>query len=139
MCFSCGWRFKLSLQHRLSGPRRDEAWRRCMRRSRGATADHGWSLVLAVDARVLVGMPHWPRDSGIAEEPDLSQGLGRPLTWGRVNHRRSWRVPMCPCLRVSKTWRWAHCYVPLPGWRQRIFVQHRWTVRRHEHADRILS
>ena len=74
-----------------------------------------------------------------AEEADLSQGLGRPLTWGRVNYRRSWRVPMCPCLRVSETWRGAHCHVPLPGWRQRIFVQHRWTVKRHETADRILS
>ena len=110
MYSSCGWRSKLFLQHRLSGPERDEVWRRCMRRCRGATANHGRSLVHAVDARALVGMLHWPRDSGIAEDPDLSQGLGRPLTWGRVNHRRSWRVPMCPCLRVSKTWRWAHSY-----------------------------
>ena len=85
-----------------------------MRRCRGAIANHGRSLAHVVGARVLVGMLHWPRESGIAEDPDLSQGLGRPLTWGRVSHRRSWRVPMCPCLRVSKTWRWAHCFMPMP-------------------------
>ena len=85
-----------------------------MRRCRGTTAKHGRRLEHVMDARVLVGTLHRPRDSGIAEEPDLSQGLGRPLTWGQVSHRRSWRVPMWPCLRVCQTWEWANCYVPLP-------------------------
>ena len=103
MYSSCGWRSKFLLQHRLNEPRRDEAWRRCMRRWRGPTAQDGRRLIHAVDARVLAGMLHWPRESGIAEDPDLSQSLGRPLAGGRVNRRRCWREPLCPRLRVSKT------------------------------------
>ena len=109
------WLSEISLQHWLCEPRCGEPWRCCLRSCRCPNSSGGRSLIYEVGAHVLVRLLHWPRDSGIAENADLTQRLGSPLAWGWLHHHGSWGMS-CASLRMDKTWRRAHRRVRLSLW-----------------------